>query len=161
MLFEDCWWQNASVCRTISVHKPPAWSFICLLQETDVVLCPLGSLSAAGWWGWAHSLSSQDRGVERGSPYTPVQPFWLCQGSACWGDVPSVCRHSADPQTEVREPGRALEPDPSPAGTGTAFNSTKQWNCFDLQGQHVTCNAVKTSRYSPSAKNWPFSLLSH
>lgn len=99
-------------------------SFISPWQET-VVPGPLCSLWAAGWWGWARSLSSQGRAVGRGFLYTPVQPSWLCQGSVCWEAVPCACSRSADPQTEVRGPWRALEPDLSPAGMGSDSNSTK------------------------------------
>lgn len=125
MLQSAVW--RLQVALGIIGHQLGFWrhpSFISLWQET-VVPFPLGSPWAAGWWGWAHSLSSQDREVGRGSLYTPVQPFWPCQGSACWGDVPSACSRSADPQTEVRGPWRALEPDPSPAGAGSDSNSTK------------------------------------
>lgn len=112
MSFQNGMWQYGPVCKSLTVHQ---LCVISVWQETDVN-CPLDSLWAAGWWGWAHSLSSQDRGAGRGCLYTPGRPFWLCQDFAYWGVVPSVCSCSSHIQTEEREPWRALEPGPSPAG---------------------------------------------
>lgn len=163
----NCWW-HTSVCSVKSLSVSPA---TCL---------DFGAIPVSFLFGWKQLCPVLSVALEQ--LVDEAELILLLRRIERWEGVPFVLQYSHFGSVKVLPVGETCHPRVAARLTlkPRCEDLEKLWNqilllqgreviqtqqsassCFDLQGQHVQLDAANRSRYPPSAKNWPFSLLSH